>query len=204
MRHRLRWGALLVGAATVAGLAAACGGSSAAPPANADAGGNAFAAYTQCLARNGVVLPSASANPRAGRTGGVRPSARPSARPSGGTGSGGGFGGFAGFGNQPPAGVDQATWDKAMQACASVRPSAGPGGGAGGGADSSALVAYRNCLTEHGVTFPSAGPRGGAGGGGGAGGFAGLNSADPKVAAALTACAPLRPTAGTPRTTPPA
>jgi len=190
----MRMGALLLGAAAVAGLAAGCGGSSGTPPANAAAnGGNGFAAYTQCLARNGVVLPSASA--RADRTGGVRPSNRPSTRPSGGTGNGGGFGGggFA-FGNQPPAGVDQATWDKAMQACASVRPSFAAGGN--GGANNSELVAYRNCLSEHGVTFPSAGARGGGGGG-----FAGLNTADPKVAAALSACAPLRPSGG-PRPTP--
>jgi len=192
----LRIGALLLGAAAVAGLAAGCGGSSGTPPANAAGnGGNGFAAYTECLARNGVVLPSFSANPRADRTGGVRPSNRPSTRPSGGTGNGGGFGGF-GFGNQPPAGVDQATWEKAMQACASVRPSFG--GGGNGGANNSALVAYRNCLTEHGVTFPSSG----AGGGGfGGGGPAGLNTADPTVAAALSACAPLRPTGG-PRPTP--
>ena len=194
MGHRMRIGALLLGAAAVAGLAAACGGSSATPPANAagNGGNNAFAAYTECLAKNGVVLPSASARPD--RTGGVRPSNRPSARPSGGTGNGGGFGGggFGGFfGNQPPAGVDQATWDKAMQACASVRPSFG----GGGGANNSEVVAYRNCLTEHGVTLPSNGTRGG-------GGFAGLNTADPKVAAALTACAPLRPSGG-PRPTPP-
>jgi hypothetical protein len=184
----MRIGALLLGAAAVAGLAAACGGSSATPPANAAAnGGNAFAAYTECLAKNGVVLPSASARPD--RSGGVRPSNRPSARPSGGTGNGGGFGGGF-FGNQPPAGVDQATWDKAMQACASVRPSFGAGGN---GANNSEVVAYRNCLTEHGVTLPSNGTRGG--------GFAGLNTADPKVAAALTACAPLRPSGG-PRPTP--
>jgi len=195
--HRMRIGALLLGAAAVAGLAAACGGSSATPPANAAAnGGNGFAAYTECLAKNGVVLPSASANPRANRTGGVRPSNRPSARPSGGTGNGGGFGGAGGFfGNQPPAGVDQATWDKAMQACASVRPSFGAGNG---GANNSELVAYRNCLTEHGVVLPSGAARGGGAGGG----FAGLNTADPKVAAAMTACAPLRPTGGAPRPTP--
>jgi hypothetical protein len=194
----MRIGALLLGAAAVAGLAAACGGSAGTPPANAAAnGGNGFAAYTQCLERNGVVLPSASANPRG--TGGVRPSNRPSTRPSGGTGNGGGFGGGGGgfaFGNNPPAGVSQATWDKAMQACASVRPSFGAGGG-NGGANNSALVAYRNCLTEHGVTFPSGGPRAAGGGGG----FAGLNTADPKVAAALTACEPLRPTGGAPRPT---
>jgi hypothetical protein len=77
-----------------------------------------------------------------------------------------------------------------------VRPSFGAGGG-NGGANNSALVAYRNCLTEHGVTFPSGGPRAAGGGGG----FAGLNTADPKVAAALTACEPLRPTGGAPRPT---
>ena len=95
----MRIGALLLGAAAVAGLAAACGGSSATPPANAGANGgnNAFAAYTECLAKNGVVLPSASARPD--RTGGVRPSNRPSTRPSGGTGGGGGgFGGGGGMG----------------------------------------------------------------------------------------------------------
>src|SRR5262249_2749217 len=137
--HRMRIGALLLGAAAVAGLAAACGGSSGTPPANAAANGgnNAFAAYTEGLAKNGLVLPSASARPD--RSGGVRPSNRPSTRPSGGTGGGGfgggggggggGFGGGFALGNNPPAGVSQATWDKAMQACASVRPSFGGGNG---------------------------------------------------------------------------
>jgi hypothetical protein len=186
VRHRMRWAAGLLGAVAVAGLTAACGGSSGTPAAAASPSGNTFAAYTQCLARNGVVLPSFSANPRASR------SPRPSDRPSGGGGGGGGFGGGFLLGNQAPAGVDQATWDKAMQACASVRPSAGTGG-----ANNSALVAYRNCLTEHGVTFPSGRPSGG-----GAGGFGGLNTADPKVAAAMQACAPLRPTGGPGRPSP--
>ena len=196
MRHRMRWTALVFGAVAVGGLAAGCGGSSGTPPASAPSGANGFAAYTECLAKNGVVLPSESGNPRGGN--GTRSSTRPSARPSGGTGGGGGggFGGFA-FGNQPPAGVSQETWDKAMQACSSVRPSFG----GNGGANNSALVAYRNCLTEHGVTFPSGRPSAGTGGGGG-GGFGGLNTADPKVAAALTACEPLRPTGGPPRTSP--
>jgi hypothetical protein len=193
----MRWCVLLLGAAAMASLAA-CGSSS--PPAAAanNDGANGFAAYTQCLARNGVVLPSFSANPRGSRSPGARPSNRPSTRPSGGFGggNGGGFGGgngggFGAFGDQPPAGVDQATWDKARQACASVLPSQGTGGRA----NNSELVAYRNCLSEHGVTFPS---------GGTGGGFGGLNTADPKVAAALQACAPLRPTGGPggPRPTP--
>jgi hypothetical protein len=181
VRHRMRWGALLVGAAAVAALAACGSSGNPAPASNAD-GANGFAAYTQCLARNGVVLPSFTPNPSRS----ARPGGRPSARPSAGTGNGGGggFGGAFGFGNQPPAGVDQATWDKAMQACASVRPSASPGARGG---NNSALIAYRNCLSEHGVTLASGGP---------GGGFGGLNTADPKVAAALSACAPLRPTGG--------
>jgi hypothetical protein len=189
----MRWTVLLFGAVALGGLAAGCGGSSATPPASAPSGANGFAAYTECLAKNGVVLPSASANPRGTRNG-TRPSTRPSDRPSGGTGNGGGGGGFGGFafGNNPPAGVDQATWDKAMQACQSVRPSFG----GNGGANNTALVAYRNCLTEHGVVLPSGRPSAGPGGGGGFGGLGSLNTADPKVAAALAACEPLRPTGG--------
>jgi hypothetical protein len=121
-------------------------------------------AYTACLSQHGVTMPSSF--PR-----GNRPSGAPSDRPSRGAG-GGGFG----FGNQPPAGVDAATWQQAQQACASLRPSGGPRNGNNG-----ASTAYRNCLSDHGVTM-SAGP-------------GGLDSNDPKVAAAMKACEPLRPTA---------
>jgi hypothetical protein len=69
--------------------------------------------------------------------------------------------------------VDDATWQKAQTACASLRPSMAPGGGR----DNGAIRAYRDCLSNHGVTA-SAGP---------------LNTADPKVAAAEKACAVLRP-----------
>jgi hypothetical protein len=51
----------------------------------------------------------------------------------------------------------------------------GPGGGGGGGRE----AAYRNCLTERGVTV--SGP------------VDDLDTADAKVAAAVTACAPLKP-----------
>ena len=124
-----------------------------------------------CLRQHGVNVTMPT-----GRPSGARPSGRPSGvRPSGRAGGGGG-GGF--LGNQPPSGVDQQTWDAAQQACASLRPSFGPGGR---GANNSALAAYRNCLRDHGVT--ASGP------------LNDLSSADPKVAAALQACAPLRPTA---------
>jgi hypothetical protein len=184
VRNRIRLGGLLLGVAAVAALAPGCTSSSGTPTNDAN-GQTGLAAYTACLAKNGVTLPSALADrtPGASRSAFPRASGRPSTRPSGGTGTGfgGAGGGFAGFGNQPPAGVDQATWDKAQQACASVRPTFSAGGN--GGANNSALVAYRNCLSEHGVTIT-----GGPGG-------AGLSTADPKTAAALAACAPLRPTA---------
>ena len=84
--------------------------------------------------------------------------------------------------------------------------SAAFGGGANSSALASQLTAYRSCLSDHGVTLPTVAPRpsgtpaaGASGGPGrrGAGGFGGigaLNTADPKTAAAVKACAPLRPT----------
>jgi hypothetical protein len=70
--------------------------------------------------------------------------------------------------------VDQSTWDKAQKACAALRPSGIPQ------RDNGAIAAYRNCLADHGVTV--SGP------------VNELPSSDPKVAAALQACEPLRPT----------
>jgi hypothetical protein len=174
---RMRVTALLLMLFATAGAVAACGSSSksqAGGTPSAPAGRNAFAAYTECLRKNGVTLPSAF--PRGNRASGrptdrptSRPTARPTARPSGARG-GGGFG----FGDQAPPGVDAQTWQKAQQACASVRPSGGAQN-----RDNGALRAYRNCLSDHGVTMtgpPSA-----------------LDPNDPKVAAALKACDVLRP-----------
>jgi hypothetical protein len=150
------------------GLLAACsgngGGTANAAPSGA-AGG--FQAYADCLRQHGVTITVPSGRP-SGRPSGVRPSGRPSGvRPSGRGGFPGGFGGAA------PSGVDPSTWDAAQQACAGLRPSFGRGRG------DSAFQAYRNCLSEHGVTAS-----------GGPGGF---DPADPKVAAAMATCAPLRP-----------
>jgi hypothetical protein len=72
--------------------------------------------------------------------------------------------------------VDDATWQKAQQACASLLPSGGP---QGGGQNNSAITAYRNCLSQHGVTAST--------------GAGQLNTADPAVAAAVKACAALEP-----------
>jgi hypothetical protein len=123
-------------------------------------------AYTTCLSQHGVTMPSSF--PR-----GNRPSGAPSGRPSRGAG-----GGRSGYGNQPPAGVDAATWQQAQQACASLQPSAGARNG--GNRNNAAVTAYRNCLSDHGVTM-STGP-------------GGLDANNPTVAAAMKACEPLRPT----------
>jgi hypothetical protein len=145
--------------------------------------GTGFQAYLSCLQSNGVTLPSGTGQgfgPGAGASPGARPSDFPSARPSDGQGGGfpGGGGGGGLFGTAAPDGVDQATWTKAIAACASVRPTGGPNGGA----NNSAFVAYRNCLSEHGVTQTS-GP---------------VDTADPAYVAADKACAALRPS-GRPR-----
>ncbi|MFC7481467.1 hypothetical protein ACFQX7_17500 [Luedemannella flava] len=160
----------------VATLVTACGGGDGTTTSSGDGQGG-FAAYQSCLAQHGVTLPSrgqGQPRPSGDRSPGGSPEgggAPPSGAPRGGPG------GFM------PEGVDRETWRKAREACASVLPSDGPGGGPGGfgGGSNSALAAYRNCLSEHGVTM-SAGP-------------GQLNTADPNVAEAEKACAALRPTA---------
>lgn len=171
-------GSKAAAAATSASSAtAAAGGTTGAP------GAAGFAAYAACLSKNGVTLPT-------GRPGGfARPSgsARPTARPSGGFRGGGAFG----LNTADPKTA------AAVKACAALRPTGGFGGG-NNAALQSQLTAYRSCLSDHGVTLPTpaAGttPRAGAGRPGGFGGLGGLNTADPKTAAAVKACEPLRPT----------
>lgn len=80
-----------------------------------------------------------------------------------------------GFSGQKPAGVDQATWDKAQEACKGLRPT-GSGDPRG---DDGASEAYRNCLTEHGVDPSQDATK--------------LNTTDPTVAEAVKVCAALRP-----------
>lgn len=155
----------------VAVLVGGCASSDADTSPTGQAGG--FEAYRDCLAANGVTITVPSRDPGAVPSQGARPTDFPTDFPNGGQGPGGG-----GFGGRPD-GVDDATWQKAQEACASVRPtggpSAGPGGGQGGG---NAGAAYRNCLNENGVTPEN------------------QNSTDdPVVAAAMTKCAPLRPSA---------
>jgi hypothetical protein len=181
-----RAAALIVAGAAVM-LAAACGGSNSSSTTSTSGGqnpgtgtgNNAFTAYIQCLSKNGVTIsmPSRAAGAGAfpsGRPSGgfTRPSGEP--RPSGSSGDGnrGGFGG--GF-FQKPANVDDATWQKAQTACASVRPSMGAGRGNGG---NGANAAYFNCLKQHGVTDT-----------------ANLNSSDATTKKAMETCKVLKPTA---------
>jgi hypothetical protein len=182
-----RAAALLVASAAMLFTAACSGSDSGGAQAGATpgaAGGQAFAAYQNCLKENGVTLPTARPSGGPGGFGGSRgprPSGAPDrsggprVRPSGFPG-----GGFPGGGFGRPAGVDDATWEKAQTACQSLRPTGRPGGaGRGdGGRGDGASAAYRTCLQDHGVTM------GGQ-----------LKTADPAVAKALETCKVLRPTA---------
>ena len=180
-RARQFAGLLATSAALVVSVAACGGGSdssTATPAGNQGGGNNAFAAYTQCLQKNGVTITLPSGQPRTRPSDGAgRPSAFP--RPSGSAGQrgGAGFPGGGGFMNKPDN-VSQDTWDKAQAACASVRPSFGAGRGERGG-NNGANAAYRNCLQQHGVTI----------------GETPLNTTDPKVKKAEETCKVLRPTA---------
>jgi hypothetical protein len=174
--HRRRLGGVALAFAAVAAFAAGCGGGgksgggTGAQPAATD--------YVTCLRNNGVTLPQFNPSSRPSGFPTARPSGapRPTARPSGGAGRfPGGGGGF--FGSAAPSGVPQETWDKARKACAALQPSFGAGRNRN---PNGANAAYRNCLSDHGVTM--SGPVGS------------LSTADPKVAAAVKACAPLAPT----------
>ncbi|MEV7628552.1 hypothetical protein [Actinoplanes sp. NPDC089786] len=131
--------------------AAACGGGDQAPTTGGRGGpgGEGMNAYFECLQKNGVTITRPSGDARPSRD--ARPSGEP--RPSGQPRPGGG-----GFGGKPE-GVDDATWEKAQAACASVRPSFGPGsGGNGRGGRGQMSPAYRNCLQENGATLGEGSP----------------------------------------------
>ncbi|MFJ8830864.1 hypothetical protein [Micromonospora aurantiaca] len=186
--------------AAASALLTGCGGDSA-PTATGDEGNSAFAAYQNCLRDNGVTLPSASPDRSpAARPSGFpsdRPSGFPSDRPSGFPSdrpsgfptdrSPGGEGRrFPGMGR--PADVDEATWQKAQEACSSLMPTGRPGGWGGPGGSNAPDApdagqgdgrdrAYRTCLNGRGVSPDS------------------LDPSDAKAKEALTACAPVSPPA---------
>lgn len=175
-----------VAAVTVAGLAG-CGGKGD-DTGSSGTGTDAASQYRDCLSKNGITLPSNFAR-GSGRPSGFptdRPTNRPSGFPSGfptvrpSGGFGGDRGGFGGF-----PGVDASKFAEAEKVCASLRPSGqagfgGFGGNRGGNGGNGANAAYRNCLSEHGVTLTQGQP---------------LNTADPKVAEAMKTCSVLAPSA---------
>lgn len=144
-------------------LTAGCGTKPAAAAASASASASpsgGMSAYLACLRQHGATVPTA------------RPTARPSARPSGGAG---------GFAANPQ-------FRKAMTACASLRPKGGFGRGGQFGA---ALTAFRTCMSAHGEPVPATrpSPRPTVRPAGDARFLNGLDPSNPKVAAALKACA---------------
>ncbi|WP_433612216.1 hypothetical protein ACQP2P_00655 [Dactylosporangium sp. CA-139114] len=180
-----RIGGAALALAAVALFAAACGSSGDNTPTAAGASGGTD--YASCLRNNGVDLPQFNASgrptarpsdfPDSRPSGRPRPSGEP--RPSGSAGfRGGNPGGGGFFGTAAPSGVDQQTWEKAQKACASLRPSRFPGNG-GGNRGNGQDAAYRNCLTDHGLTITGPTDQ--------------LDTSDAKVAAAVQACAPLKP-----------
>jgi hypothetical protein len=131
MQTRLLRPAEAVRFASVLALAvlalAGCGGGASSPsdppptPSNTPSGGaSAFAAYTSCLRKHGVQLPTF----RGSSNGGAPPSSPPSGSPpqNGGDNLGG---------NLTPA--QRKAFETAQKACASLRPQGGPFGGGGGG-----------------------------------------------------------------------
>ncbi len=178
MRDVSKFRVAMLGGTLVAVLAlAACGGSShsasASPttttPTTAATGAGRFAALRTCLQQHGITIPQRT--PRSTTPGETFPRR--------GNGGGGGFGGGGGAFLNPPAGVSQTDFQNALKAC-------GAGNGAGG-FNSSALAAYRSCLSDHGVKLPAQGSATGSTT------QTTINRNDPTVAAAMKTCAPLLP-----------
>ena len=190
MRTLVQISAAVGASVAVAGVLAACGGSTAPTAAAAStptAQATGYTAYADCLRQHGVNVPTAIP---------TRSFTRPTgtARPTGVRRSGG-FGGFGGFGGGSANPSEQA----AAQACASVRPTNGFGGFGGGfgGRGGTQLAAFRNCMTQQGVTIPTTRPTAfPTSTASGTRYLNGLNPSDPKVAAALKVCSPLLPTPG--------
>lgn len=163
-------------------------------------GGNAnqnaaFEKYRQCLKDNGVTLPDRGQRPNGGGNGGggygpggpgtdggQPPTGADGAPPSGGDGNGGGNGGPGFFGGGQP----DAKTQKAMQACAKLRPQfrggyGNPNGGNGRAPQQSikAFTPYLTCLKDQGLDVKVSD---------GFNALRDLKASDPKVQAAFKAC----------------
>lgn len=172
----------------------------------------AFEKYRQCLKDNGVTLPDrgqGNGGPGGGQggygpppgasTNGAPPTGTNGAPPSGGNGNGAGGPGGPGFGQM------DAKTQKAMQACAKLRPQGqgnfrgGYGQGGNGGQpprqDVKAFTPYLNCLKSEGLSIKVSD---------GFNALRNLKQDDPKVQAAFKACSsklPQRPSSTQPPTT---
>ncbi len=163
---RAAWAVAVAGLATL--LVAGCSTASGSTP-SAASSSSGFTAYLSCLRQHGVDVPTTS--------------------PSGAPGGFGGFGGFGGSGSSS----GNSTFQKAQQACASLRPSFGSGGGFPGGGFSgfaNAIKAFRTCMSDHGEPIPTTRPTSPpASGTSRVDRFLnGLNPDNSKVAAAVKAC----------------
>jgi hypothetical protein len=122
-------------------------------------------AYVQCLKDNGVTLPAGGFARGGGGNGGGNGGGGTGSPPAGDGSTDSGPPDSNGGSRTPrslPGGVDQATFQKAMAACASLRP-AGAAGGFGGGGGAGRLngadsAAYRQCMQDNGVTLPAGPP----------------------------------------------
>jgi hypothetical protein len=154
-------------ALAVAGLAtmliAACGTASGDTPSAGSSSPSGFTAYLSCLRQHGVNVPTTSPSP-------------------------GGFGGFGGFGSSG----NSSTFQKARQACASLRPSFGSGRGFPGGFSgfATAIKAFRTCMSAQGEPVPTTRPTSPPAAGSDPEDrfLNGLNPDNSKVAAAFKAC----------------
>jgi hypothetical protein len=155
------------------------GGGAATNGSNGNATQNAaFEKYRQCLKDNGVTLPDrgrrpngAGYGPPPGADGGQPPTGTNGAPPSG-NGNGGGDGG-PGF-----LGGDAKT-QKAMQACAKLRPQPRGGSGNRPQQDIKAFTPYLTCLKDQGLDVKVSD---------GFNALRDLKASDPEVQAAFKAC----------------
>ena len=166
---------LILGLAASGVFVAACGTSGSATTSTSQGsstGTNTAAAFQSCLAKHGVTLPK---------------------RANGSGGPPGGFNGTPPSGGVPPSGADgfggNSKFQKAIQACASLRPKGARGPN---GAASTAFAAFRNCMKLHGVTVGAFGP-----------GTSGttqttVDTTSAAYQAAATACQALLPAGGAP------
>lgn len=158
-------------------LSAGCGsggGGASTATTSTDTRAAAFRAYAACMKQNGVTLPAEAGDGRAGRAheGEGRPDTPETAEAPGAGHQGGSL----------PPGVDQATFDRARQACQNTLPADDGAGRQGDSAD----AAYRSCLRDNGVNVPTtvAGRQGPP---------PTVDRSDPALPAASAKCAPLLP-----------